>query len=144
MSNRVLILPPFLRVTFSVAEHAPDHLRLDRARGNRVYADAFFSEFQGGTLAQAVDGVLAGHINTGSGQTDVTRDGRGVDDRSSAIARAAALPIPDVPPVTTATLFSSDLFIFMPFIRGSFFLFFMSPGFVPLKPSSLSHHLCNR
>src|SRR6266581_5818672 len=36
-SNRVLILPPFLRITFSVAEHAPDHLCLDRARGNCVF-----------------------------------------------------------------------------------------------------------
>src|SRR5262249_20763443 len=35
-----------------------------------------------------------------------------------ASARAAALPIPDVPPVTTATLFCSEAFILLPFISN--------------------------
>src|SRR5439155_9657838 len=40
-----------------------------------------------------------------------------------ASATAAALPMPEVPPVTTATLFSSDVFILIPFVANFIFSF---------------------
>jgi len=73
-SDQVLILPQFLGVTFSLANHAGNHLRLDGARGHGVDPNALFGEFKRGAFAQTVHGVLAGYVNPGSSQTNVAAD----------------------------------------------------------------------